>query len=149
MTISALKSLSQVLGKIDGSKEEDIAKDFVKDMSIRTPSTEQIIKNLSGGNQQKVAIAKSLVTKPKVLILDEPTRGVDVGAKKEIYDIINRFKKEGMAIIIISSEIAEILGMSDRIMVMHEGKVTGIINRNDASQERIMRCAVGIEEVQS
>ncbi len=149
MTISALKSLSQILGKIDGSKEEDIAKDFVKDMSIRTPSTEQIIKNLSGGNQQKVAIAKSLVTKPKVLILDEPTRGVDVGAKKEIYDIINRFKKEGMAIIMISSEIAEILGMSDRIMVMHEGKVTGIINRNDASQERIMRCAVGIEEVQS
>ncbi|WP_432664288.1 ribose ABC transporter ATP-binding protein RbsA [Wukongibacter baidiensis] len=149
MTISALKELSQTLWKIDGSKEEDIAQDFVKDMSIRTPSTEQIIKNLSGGNQQKVAIAKSLVTKPKVLILDEPTRGVDVGAKKEIYDIINRFKKEGMAIIMISSEIAEILGMSDRIMVMHEGKVTGIINRNDASQERIMRCAVGIEEVQS
>lgn len=149
MTISALKSLSQVLGRIDGNEEESIAQDFVKDMSIRTPSTEQIIKNLSGGNQQKVAIAKSLVTKPKVLILDEPTRGVDVGAKKEIYDIINRFKKEGMAIIMISSEIAEILGMSDRIMVMHEGKVTGIINRKDASQERIMRCAVGIEEVQS
>lgn len=149
MTISALKELSQALWKIDGGREEDIAQEFVKDMSIRTPSTEQIIKNLSGGNQQKVAIAKSLVTKPKILILDEPTRGVDVGAKKEIYDIINRFKKEGMAIIMISSEIAEILGMSDRIMIMHEGKVTGIINRNDASQERIMRCAVGIEEVQS
>lgn len=149
MSMSALKSLSRSFAKIDTNEEEDIAQGFVKDMTIRTPSTEQMIKNLSGGNQQKVAIAKSLVTKPKVLILDEPTRGVDVGAKKEIYDIINKFKKEGMAIIMISSEIAEILGMSDRIMVMHEGKVTGIINRNGATQEQIMRCAVGIEEVQS
>lgn len=149
MSISALKSLSRTLGVIDGSEEENIAQGFVRDMSIRTPSTEQIIKNLSGGNQQKVAIAKSLITKPKILILDEPTRGVDVGAKKEIYDIINKFKKEGMAIIMISSEIAEIMGMSDRIMVMHEGKVTGIINRDSATQEKIMRCAVGIKEVQS
>lgn len=149
MSISALKSLSRALGKLDGNEEESISQGFIRDMSIRTPSSEQIIKNLSGGNQQKVAIAKSLVTKPKVLILDEPTRGVDVGAKKEIYDIINKFKMEGMAIIMISSEIAEILGMSDRIMVMHEGKVTGIIDRKGATQEQIMRCAVGIEEVQS
>jgi len=147
MSISALKSLSNTLWKINGKEEEDIAQGFIKDMSIRTPDTEQMIKNLSGGNQQKVAIAKSLVTRPKVLILDEPTRGVDVGAKKEIYDIINRFKKEGMAIIMISSEIAEILGMSDRIMVMHEGKVTGVIDRKGVTQEKIMRLAVGIEEV--
>lgn len=149
MSMSALKSLSNALWKINGKEEEDIAQGFIKDMSIRTPGTEQMIKNLSGGNQQKVAIAKSLVTRPKVLILDEPTRGVDVGAKKEIYDIINRFKKEGMAIIMISSEIVEILGMSDRIMVMHEGKVTGVIDKKGATQEKIMRLAVGIEEVQS
>jgi len=147
MSISALKELSGLMGKINTKSEADISEGYVKDMSIRTPGIKQLVKNLSGGNQQKVSIAKSLMTKPKVLILDEPTRGVDVGAKKEIYDLINRFKKKGMSIIIISSEIPEILGMSDRILVMHEGKITGELKQEVATQEKIMKCAVGIEEV--
>jgi len=143
MTLSALKSFSNSVGTISNAQEEVVSKDYVKKMSIRTPGINQLVKNLSGGNQQKVSITKSLMTKPKIFILDEPTRGVDVGAKKEIYDIINNFKKEGMSIIMISSEIPEILGMSDRILVMHEGKITGELDRDHATQESIMKCAVG------
>ena len=97
------------------------------------------------GNQQKVAIAKGLMTRPKVLILDEPTRGVDVGAKKEIYQLINKFKAEGMSIILVSSEMPEVLGMSDRILVMHQGRISGEFLANDANQEKLMACAVGKE----
>ncbi len=104
----------------------------------------QKVRNLSGGNQQKVSISKSLLTKPKVLILDEPTRGIDVGAKKEIYDLMNEFKAEGMSVLMISSEIPELLGMCDRIMIMHEGKALGILERKEATQEALMRLAVGI-----
>lgn len=146
MHISALKDLAGFLGKIDKNKESSISQKYIDSMSIKTPSMNQLVKNLSGGNQQKVSIAKSLMTMPNVLILDEPTRGVDVGAKKEIYDLINAYKKEGMSIIMISSEIPEIMGMSDRILVMHEGRITGEINGDNASQESIMRCAVGIKE---
>ncbi|EOD01779.1 ribose ABC transporter ATP-binding protein RbsA [Caldisalinibacter kiritimatiensis] len=145
MSISSLKQLTGFLGKIDRNKEKKEVEGYVDKISIKTPSIEQKIKNLSGGNQQKVAIAKSLMTSPKVLILDEPTRGVDVGAKKEIYDIINKFKKEGMSIIMISSEIQEILGMSDRILVMHDGEITGELDIDNASQETIMKHAVGIK----
>ena len=119
--------------------------DYIKNMSIKTTGTSQLLKFLSGGNQQKVSIAKSLLTKPQILILDEPTRGVDVGAKKEIYEIINKFKSEGMSIIVVSSDIPEILGISDRIMVMHEGRVSGFLDRNNATQESIMTLAVGKE----
>lgn len=145
MTISAMKEFSGFMAKIDTKYQEVVAKQHVKDMSIRTPSIKQFVKNLSGGNQQKVSIAKSLMTSPKILILDEPTRGVDVGAKKEIYDLINRYKIEGMSIIMISSEIPEILGMSDRILVMHEGRITGEFKKGTATQEKIMRCAVGMK----
>ncbi|WP_070000074.1 ribose ABC transporter ATP-binding protein RbsA [Cellulosilyticum sp. I15G10I2] len=145
MTLSALKDFSIALGTISNTQEEVVSNDYVKKMSVKTPGINQLVKNLSGGNQQKVSITKSLMTKPKILILDEPTRGVDVGAKKEIYDIINSFKKEGMSIIMISSEIPEILGMSDRILVMHEGKITGELNREAATQESIMKCAVGVK----
>uniref|UniRef100_UPI000E09F510 ATP-binding cassette domain-containing protein n=1 Tax=Vibrio cholerae TaxID=666 RepID=UPI000E09F510 len=110
---------------------------------VNAASREQIIGNLSGGNQQKVAIAKGLMTKPKVLILDEPTRGVDVGAKKEIYQLINQFKAEGMSIILVSSEMPEVLGMSDRILVMHEGRISGEFMASEADQEKLMACAVG------
>src|SRR5690606_39430353 len=99
-------------GKIDGKAERQAVSDYVRLFNIKTPSQDQLIKLLSGGNQQKVAIAKGLLTKPKVLILDEPTRGVDVGAKKEIYQLINQFKQEGMSIILVSSEMPEVLGMS-------------------------------------
>lgn len=143
MSMSALKWLANY-GVIDKKLENKMADDFVDQLSIKTPSTNQKVKFLSGGNQQKVSISKSLMTEPKVLILDEPTRGVDVGAKKEIYDLMNEFKEKGMAILMISSEIPELLGMCDRIMVMHEGTVSGVIHRGTADQESIMRLAVGL-----
>ncbi|CAH2214222.1 ribose ABC transporter ATP-binding protein RbsA [Tepidibacter aestuarii] len=145
MTISSLDKISTLV-RIDKTKEGSDVKDYINKMSIKTPSIDQIIKNLSGGNQQKVAIAKAIMTQPEVLILDEPTRGVDVGAKKEIYDLINILKKQGKAIIMISSEMPEILGMSDRILVLHEGKITGEFSMNDATQEKIMKSAVGVKE---
>ena len=143
ISLSVLEKLSSVLGSIDMGKEENMAEDAIRNMSIKTSGTRQLVRNLSGGNQQKVSLSKSLMTKPKILILDEPTRGVDVGAKKEIYEIMNQFKKDGMSIIMISSEIPEILGMSDRILVMHEGRITGSLEHKEANQENIMRLAVG------
>lgn len=143
ITLASLKSYSGIIGNISRAKEEKSAQHYVVGMSIKASGTKQLLKYLSGGNQQKVSLAKNLDSNPKVLILDEPTRGVDVGAKKEIYELINRFKQEGMSIIMISSEIPEILGMSDRVMVMHEGEITGILNREEATQEKIMSLAVG------
>jgi len=145
ITLSALRSYSGRIGKISRSKEEQSVQNYIQSMTIKTSGSGQLLKYLSGGNQQKVSIAKNLDAKPKVLILDEPTRGVDVGAKKEIYELINQFKKQGMSIIMISSEIPEILGMSDRIMVMHEGRIMGTLDRAEATQEKIMTLAVGKE----
>lgn len=142
MTLCALDKLSKGM-QIQHGDEVTAVDDFIQLFNIKTPSREQIIGNLSGGNQQKVAIAKGLMTRPKVLILDEPTRGVDVGAKKEIYQLINKFKAEGMSIILVSSEMPEVLGMSDRILVMHEGRITGEFDAKDANQEKLMACAVG------
>ncbi len=115
--------------------------DYKDKIRIKTPSLNQQIQNLSGGNQQKVLVARWLLTQPDVLILDEPTRGIDVGAKSEIHSLITELAGQGKSIIMISSELPEVLGMSDTIVVMHEGKVTGIIDREDASQERIMQHA--------
>ena len=142
MTISSLKFFSTFF-KINKKSEKNSVEDYVEKFSIKTPTIDQKIKNLSGGNQQKVAIAKALLTNPKILILDEPTRGVDVGAKKEIYDFINELKKKGLSIIIVSSEMPEILGLSDRILVIHNHKITGEFTGEEATQEKIMRCAVG------
>lgn len=142
MSLCALSQLSKGI-QIQHSEEVIAVDDFISLFNIKTPSREQIIGNLSGGNQQKVAIAKGLMTRPKVLILDEPTRGVDVGAKKEIYQLINRFKQEGMSIILVSSEMPEVLGMSDRILVMHEGRISGEFDAKDANQENLLACAVG------
>ncbi|MGL5814628.1 MAG: ribose ABC transporter ATP-binding protein RbsA [Aeromonas sp.] len=142
MSLCALNEFNKS-GKIDGKAERQAVADYVRLFNIKTPSSEQLIKLLSGGNQQKVAIAKGLLTRPKVLILDEPTRGVDVGAKKEIYQLINQFKKEGMSIILVSSEMPEVLGMSDRILVMHEGRISAEFNTQDANQEKLMAAAVG------
>lgn len=115
--------------------------DQIKKLNIKTPTMDQIINNLSGGNQQKVLIARWLLAQPKILILDEPTRGIDVGAKSEIYRLISELANRGVAIILVSSELPEILGMSDRVMVMHGGHITGILDKQDASQERIMALA--------
>jgi ABC-type sugar transport system ATPase subunit len=110
-------------------------------LRIKTPSMQQTVLNLSGGNQQKVLIARWLLIKPKILILDEPTRGIDVGAKAEIHRLISNLAGEGVAVIMISSEMPEILGMSDRIMVIHEGRVTGFLDRSEADQVKIMELA--------
>jgi len=110
-------------------------------LRIKTPDLQEPALNLSGGNQQKVLIARWLLTKPRILILDEPTRGIDVGAKAEIYRLISALAQEGVAVLMISSELPEILGMSDRIMVMHQGRVTGILDRSEADQVSIMRLA--------
>ena len=143
MTLSALRHFSNISGYLYNSRERDAVDHYITTFNIKTPSRDQIVGNLSGGNQQKIAIAKGLMTHPKVLILDEPTRGVDVGAKKEIYQLINTFKKEGMSIILVSSDLLEILGMSDRIVVMHEGNICGEFAVAEANQENVMACALG------
>jgi ribose transport system ATP-binding protein len=143
ITLSSLELFKGPLGYVSKAKEEISSKEYIEKMSIKTSGTKQQLRFLSGGNQQKVSIAKCLMTNPKVLILDEPTRGVDVGAKKEIYDLINKFKSEGMSIIMVSSDIPEVLGISDRIMVMHEGRISGFLKRDEATQESIMTLAVG------
>jgi len=123
--------------------KEDVNK-YVDIIKIKTPSIYQKIENLSGGNQQKVLVARWLLTQPEILILDEPTRGIDVGAKAEIHRLISTLAGQGKSIIMVSSELPEIMGMSDRIMVMHEGKVTGIIdNKKDLTQEELMLYATG------
>jgi len=136
-TLASLESVSQG-GLIKRSKEQSTTDYYVDKLSIRTPGIEQKTENLSGGNQQKVVIAKWLATKPKVLILDEVTRGIDVGAKKEIYSLITMLIKEGVGIILISSELPEVLGMSDRIIVMHEGILKGELKREEATQKAVM-----------
>jgi inositol transport system ATP-binding protein len=110
-------------------------------LRVRTPDMHEPIINLSGGNQQKVLICRWLLTKPDILILDEPTRGIDVGAKAEIHRLISQLAKEGVAVVMISSEMPEVLGMSDRIMVVHEGRVTGFLDRSEANQVKIMELA--------
>ena len=129
--------------KVNTKYENRVTQDYIQDLSIKTPSAEQAVGNLSGGNQQKVLISRWLATKPKVLILDEPTRGVDVGAKAEIYAIMNRLVQEGVSIIMISSELPEVINMSDRIAVMCQGKIQTILNRDRFSQETIMHYATG------
>lgn len=142
MSITSLAQLAKN-GKIDCAKELMIVKDFIDLFNIKTPSPDKIIGELSGGNQQKVAIAKGLMTRPNVLILDEPTRGVDVGAKKEIYQLINQFKAEGLSILLVSSDMPEVLGMSDRILVMRDGKISGEFDRLQATQEKLLAAAIG------
>ncbi|HMO12201.1 MAG TPA: sugar ABC transporter ATP-binding protein, partial [Actinotalea sp.] len=130
-------------GMVDRRRIEEAAEQQRKALAIKTPSLDQLIKNLSGGNQQKVLVSRWLLTLPDVLMIDEPTRGIDVGAKSEIHRIISTLAKEGKAVLMVSSEMPEILGMSDRILVMHEGEVTGEVSRADATQDRIMQLATG------
>lgn len=143
MSLTALRYFSRGMGVLNHKEEQLTVGDFIKLFNIKTPSMDQTIGFLSGGNQQKVAIARGLMTRPKVLILDEPTRGVDVGAKKEIYQLINKFKQEGLSIILISSEMPEVMGMSDRILVMHEGRISGEFSAHNVTQEMLMAAAVG------
>lgn len=142
MTLASLDKFEKKNFSINKAAERDTVDKYIKDLSIKTPNQEQLIKNLSGGNQQKVILAKWLIQSPKILIIDEPTKGIDVGAKKEIYDVLNKLKANGTAVIMISSDMQEVLGISDRVVVMHEGKITGELGRNDATQENIMKLAI-------
>jgi len=136
LTLAALKRMS-------GEEEIAAAERSVGELRIKTSSVFTIAGTLSGGNQQKVVLAKWLLTNPKVLLLDEPTRGIDVGAKQEIYAQIARLASEGLAIVLVSSELPEVLGLSDRVLVLHEGRLTGEFARGDASAEAVMACATG------
>ncbi len=131
--------------RIDENAELNASMQFAKSLSIKTPTLQAKVDSLSGGNQQKVVISKWLMSKPKVLIMDDPTRGIDVGAKYEIYKLMNDLAEQGISIIMISSELEEVLGMSDRVMVMCEGHSTLTLNVAEASQERIMALATGLE----
>ena len=135
-TIEVLREFIKGI-RVDGRKEDEITDKYTRKMRVKTPSFAQTVMNLSGGNQQKVLIARWLASKPKILILDEPTRGIDVGAKAEIYAIINELAKEGIGIIFISSELPEIINMSDRIVVMSGGRIGGVLEK-DFTQEEIM-----------
>lgn len=139
-TMASLESFMSGLF-IDKKKENQIAQQYVETLKTKTPSVDQLVVNLSGGNQQKVVIAKWLVRNCDILIFDEPTRGIDVGAKSEIYQLMNELVAEGKSIIMISSEMTEILRMSDRIVVMCEGRKTGELDIAEATQERIMHAA--------
>jgi len=141
--VTIIRKILKFLGFIDKNKLTEIAENFVKRLNIKTPSIFEKVLYLSGGNQQKVVLAKWLASNPKVLILDEPTRGIDVGAKAEIHAIMSQLAKTGIGIIMISSEIPEILAMSDRILVMSEGKIVAELPRSEATQEKIMAYASG------
>ena len=126
---------------INEKKEEEIAQTYRKEISIKTPTLDQLVKNLSGGNQQKVILAKWLAADSELLIFDEPTRGIDVGAKQEIYTLINHLVEQGKTVLMISSEMEELMGMSDRILILAEGNMTGELNKSEFNQERIMQLA--------
>ncbi|HEV2970754.1 MAG TPA: sugar ABC transporter ATP-binding protein [Pirellulales bacterium] len=134
------------LALISRNRESRAAAEQIKRLRIKAPTVETRVANLSGGNQQKVVLGKWLALKPRVLIFDEPTRGIDVGAKAEIYKLMSDLAANGVAIIMISSDMEEVLGVADRIAVMHEGAITGIVNRNEATEEGIMNLAVGMAE---
>ncbi|AST57039.1 D-ribose transporter ATP binding protein [Thermoanaerobacterium thermosaccharolyticum] len=140
-TIANIKKYKGSFLLLNDKKRREDTRQMVDALKVKTPSLKTLIKNLSGGNQQKVLMARWLLALPDILILDEPTRGIDVGAKYEIYTIMNRLTKEGKSIIMISSEMPELLGMADRIMVMCEGHLSGILDKKDATEEKIMRLA--------
>ncbi len=143
--IMSMRKISK-FGMIDFKKADKLTSTYVKTLDIKTPSVKQEVKNLSGGNQQKVVVAKVLAADNEILIFDEPTRGIDVGAKQEIYILMNRLVEEGKSILMISSDMEELLGMSDRIIVLHEGKVGGELEKHEFSQGRVLEMASGLQE---
>ena len=143
ISITTLQNLSNRLGIINRSKEERNLIQLIEKLAIKTESPGKAVSDLSGGNQQKVVLAKWLAADCKLLLLDEPTRGVDVGAKLEIYHLINELVDKGLTIVMISSDITEVIGMCDRILVMKLGEVKGILEKNEFSEENILRMSVG------
>lgn len=145
ITMAILDNLTQ-FGFVSYRSEREVASEYVDRLQIRTPSLSQVVRNLSGGNQQKVVVSKWLVSDPEVLILDEPTRGIDVGTKAEIHRLMSELAQRGLGILMISSELPEILGMSDRILVMRQGKIVAEFTRDEADQEIIIAAAMGVRE---
>jgi rhamnose transport system ATP-binding protein len=141
-TLAVLPKISRG-GWLDAARERVLAGRYVGDLRVKTSSIRAAVATLSGGNQQKVALARALATEPKVLILDEPTQGIDVGAKSEIHRLMIGLAERGLAILMISSELPEVLGMSDRIAVMHAGSIAGILERSEATQQKILTLALG------
>ena len=143
LTILLLAQVLSRLGLINGRKESALAARYVKEFNVKTPSLEQLVMNLSGGNQQKVALAKCLSTDPRVLILDEPTKGIDVGAKKEIHTLIKELANRGVAILLVSSELPEIIGMCHRAAVIREGALVRFFDKDEMAEEKLLAAAVG------
>ena len=142
MTLTGLARFASQLGFIVHRRESETVDRYIKAFSIRTPGPDAVVATLSGGNQQKVALAKALITKPRILILDEPTRGVDVGVRREIYSLISDLKAQDLAILFISSDLRELLGIADRILVLSRGHLSGVFDRGEATQDAIMQRAV-------
>jgi ribose transport system ATP-binding protein len=134
--------LAESYGFLDKKKETELAGKYINRFDIKTPSVKQLVEKLSGGNQQKVVLAKWLVTNPRILLLDEPTRGIDVNAKNEIYRLISELTSQGLAVIIVSSELPEIMAISDRIIVLSEGKQTAEFSRDNVTEEKIIKAAL-------
>lgn len=143
IALASMDTVSRWGGLIARRAEERLAESYVERLSIRTPSVSQVVRNLSGGNQQKVVLAKWLNTDPDVVILCEPTRGIDVGAKAEIYRLIGNLARDGKAVLFISSELPELMGLADRLIVMHEGRIAAELSRDEATPEKIMLFATG------
>jgi len=143
ISISVLKQMLKANTFINSASEKELAQKYINDLNIKTPSEKQLVKNLSGGNQQKVVISKLLSTKPEVVILDEPTRGIDVGAKREIYNLMQELIDKEVAVILISSELPEVLNLSNRVIVMHEKEIMGELDAAEADQEAVMKLATG------
>jgi ribose transport system ATP-binding protein len=146
LSLAALRRDQKKAGFLDFAKEKKISEKMIEAMRVKTPNENQIIRYLSGGNQQKVVLGKWLAMKPKILLLDEPTRGIDVGAKSEIYALMEELAESGVAILYVSSEMEEILGMADRALVMHEGRISGELTREELTEENIMHLATGGEK---
>lgn len=144
LTLSSLRELCRA-GLIDRSREVQESRRLVDGLRIKTASLETPARKLSGGNQQKVVLGKAMLTKPSVVFLDEPTRGIDVGAKVEIYELVNRLTEAGQAVVLVSSELSELMAMSDRIVMLHEGAIGGTFRRDEATQEKLMAAAMGQE----
>ena len=146
IALANLDHLCGPLGIVNRRKEAGLSHKAIDELRIKTPSDQQLAKNLSGGNQQKIVVGKWLMRDARVVIFDEPTRGIDVAAKVEIYNIMNRLKQEGMGVLFVSSELPEVLGMSDRILVMCNGRITGDFPQSEATQEKIMACATKYDQ---
>jgi ribose transport system ATP-binding protein len=143
LSLAALRRHQRVGGLLNHRHERQLAREMIQRLNIKTPHDGQVVRYLSGGNQQKVVLGKWLSLKPRVLLLDEPTRGIDVGAKQEIYQLMERLAADGVAILFVSSEMEEILGMSDRVLVMHEGRLGGQLSRDELSEQHVMQLATG------